>query len=51
MVEDVTDDTVGAVVSMVTDSAGEAVDTLPALSVALAVMLWVPVVRVETVME
>ena len=32
----------GATVSMVSDSAVEATDTLPAISVALAVMLWMP---------
>ena len=37
----------GAVVSMVTDKAAEAALTLPATSVALAVMLWVPSARVE----
>ena len=39
----------GAVVSMVIDRAAEAALTLPATSVALAVMLWMPFARVEVV--
>ena len=40
--------TTGAVVSIVTTRAPEASDTLPATSVARAVMLWAPAPRVET---
>ena len=40
----------GATVSMVTDSALDAALTLPATSVALAVMLWTPFARVEAAM-
>ena len=39
-----------SVVSMVTDKAADAALTLPAASVALAVMLWVPSASVEVVM-
>lgn len=39
----------GAVVSMVTDNAADAALTLPAVSVALAVMLRVPAARAEVV--
>ena len=44
------DGAAGATVSMVTDKAADAALTLPATSVALAVMLWVPFARVEAVM-
>jgi hypothetical protein len=40
----------GAAVSMVTDSAFEAVLTLPSASADLAVMLWVPLARLEAMM-
>ena len=40
----------GATVSMVTDSLLEAALTLPATSVALALMLWVPFASVEAAM-
>src|SRR5882672_5475832 len=40
----------GAEVSMVTESAAEAVPTLPAASVAVAVMLCVPWLRIELAM-
>ena len=43
------DGAAGAMVSMVTGKAAEAALTLPATSVALAVMLWVPFARVDVV--
>ena len=41
---------VGAAVSTVIDKLDEAVEVLPAVSVALAVMVWVPELNAEEVM-
>ena len=45
------DGAAGAVVSIVMLKAPEAAETFPAASVAVAVMLWVPAVRVLVAME
>src|SRR6186997_72077 len=45
------DGAAGAEVSIVTDSADEATLVLPAASVALAVMLWLPWINVELVID
>ena len=44
------DGVVGVTVSIVTDKPAEAAPTLPATSVALAVMLWTPSLRMEVAM-